>query len=95
MNWRREDIRDSGRLNRFIKETPVAMVNGGRSPFVYRGDRFLGSLSIVVVDPLKVYYVKSFVSAVQIERKAKISEITVKTMGSTALFESVKSPMLA
>ncbi len=40
-------------------------------------------------------YAKSFVSAVQIERKAKISEITVKTMGSTALFESVKSPMLA
>ncbi len=40
-------------------------------------------------------YVKSFVSAVQIERKAKISEITVKTMGSTALFASVRSPMLA
>ncbi len=32
---------------------PVTIVNGGRSPFVYRGDRFLGSLSIVVVDLLK------------------------------------------
>ncbi len=24
-----------------IKETPVSLVSGGRSPFVYRGDRVL------------------------------------------------------
>lgn len=40
-------------------------------------------------------YIKSLVSALQIDRKAKIKEITVNITGKIALFAIVRSPIFA
>lgn len=47
------------------------------------------------LDAFSIFYIKSFVSALQIERKAKSSEITVKIIGKTALSAIVRSPIFA